>query len=118
MEEIPGFFTAAMLKKFVPIWFLPLLFFLLAMYVTAFTEGMMVFIIFSMTLMMHPVMSIPMSVSLKCLKFFTMSFYFAMITLVQFYLTYRWENFREIKSNDKNTGKGNDKDKGNYKGTF
>ena len=79
--KIPDFFTADMWKKYVSIWFLPSLFFLLAMYVTAFTKDSFVFIIFSMAIMMHPVISIPISFSLKCAKFLTMSFYFAMITV-------------------------------------
>ena len=46
-EKIPDFFTADMWKKYVSIWFLPLLLFLMAMYITAFTKGSLVFIIFS-----------------------------------------------------------------------
>ena len=104
-EKIPDFFTADMWKKYVSIWFLPSLFFLLAMYVTAFTKDSFVFIIFSMAIMMHPVISIPISFSLKCAKFLTMSFYFAMITVAQFYLTYTWEELRHYKINfSNNTG--------------
>ena len=105
-EKIPDFFTIDMWKKYIPIWFLPLLFFLLAMYVTAFTKDSFVFIIFSMGIMMHPVITIPISFTLKCLEFITMSFYFAMIVLAQFYLTYTWEELRSYEIDfSNNTGK-------------
>ena len=105
-EKIPDFFTIDMWKKYMPIWFLPLLFFLLAMYVTAFTKDSFVFIIFSMAIMMHPVITIPMSFTLKCLEFITMSFYFAVIILAQFYLTYTWEELRSYEIDfSNNTGK-------------
>ena len=98
-EKIPDFFTADMWKKYVSIWFLPLLLFLLAMYITAFTKESLVLIIFSMSFMMYPFVSIPMSFTLKYVEFLTMSFYFAVITLIQFYLTYIW---KELRSNEIN----------------
>ena len=98
-EKIPNFFTADMWKKYISIWFLPLLFFLLTMYIIAFTKDSFVFIIFSMAIMMHPAISIPMSFSLKCVKFLTMSTYFAMITFVQFYFTYTWDELRSYHIN-------------------
>ena len=76
------------------------------MYVTALTKDSLAFIIFSMAIMMHPIVSIPVSFSLKCVRFLTMSFYFSVITFAQFYLTYTWE---ELRSNEitfsNNTGK-------------
>ena len=101
-EKIPDLFTVDMWKKYVSIWFLPLLLFLLAMYITAFTKESLVFIIFSMAFLMHPVVSIPMSFSLKYVECLTMSFYFAVITLTQFYLTYTWKISRSNEINFSN----------------
>ena len=63
-KEIPGFFTAAMAKS-IMMWMVPLLVFLVTMYMIAFKENSLVLIIFSMGIMMHPIITIPISIAVN-----------------------------------------------------
>ena len=109
-KEIPGFFTAAMAKS-IMMWMVPLLVFLVTMYMIAFKENSLVLIIFSMGIMLHPIVTIPISITVnfishrikKCFSkkdclstrwkycFSTVS-YFVIICIWQVYLTLMWEN--------------------------
>jgi hypothetical protein len=100
-KEIPGFFTAAMAKS-IMMWMVPLLVFLVTMYMIAFKENSLVLIIFSMGIMLHPIVTIPISITVNfishrikkssskndCLNSrwkycFSMVSYFAMICVCQ-----------------------------------
>ena len=108
-KQIPGFFTAAMAKS-IMMWMVPLLTFLVTMYMIAFKENSLVLIIFSMAIMLHPIITIPISITVNfighlinkcsskkdCLSSrwkycFTMTSYFAVICACQVYLTFIWE---------------------------
>ena len=91
-------------------WMVPLMIFLLTMYMIAFKENSLVLIIFSMGIMMHPIITIPISIAVnfiihqikKCTSkkdcvrsswkyCFSMVSYFALICGCQVYLTLMWE---------------------------
>ena len=92
-------------------WMVPLLVFLVTMYMIAFKENSLVLIIFSMGIMLHPIVTIPISITVnfishrikKCFSkkdclstrwkycFSTVS-YFVIICIWQVYLTLMWEN--------------------------
>ena len=101
-------------------WMVPLMIFLLTMYMIAFKENSLVLIIFSMGIMLHPIVTIPVSTSVNfishCIKkcsskrdclssrwnyCFSMVSYFAMICICQVYLTLMWEklNSDDLESN-------------------
>ena len=97
------------------IWCLPLLAFFMSYYTLAFTPNSLCLIIFCTSVMLHPLVSIPISTSvnsvLAALQSFvrwtckakspqrpfkmTMSFYLALICTGQAYLAYSWDKFRD-----------------------
>ena len=98
------------MAKSIMMWMVPLMIFLLTMYMIAFKENSLVLIIFSMGIMLHPIVTIPVSTSVNfishCIKkcsskrdclssqwnyCFSMVSYFAMICICQVYLTLMWE---------------------------
>ena len=106
--------------KSIMMWMIPLLVFLVTMYMIAFKENSLVLIIFSMGIMLHPIVTIPISITVNfishrikkssskndCLNSrwkycFSMVSYFAMICVCQVYLTLMWEklNSHYLKDN-------------------
>ena len=81
------------------------------MYVIAFTEGSLAWIVCTMGTMMHPIIAISLGMivhkcamtapPLRFLKYFTMSFYFCIITAFEVYLTFQWNIYKEHKITEK-----------------
>ena len=92
-------------------WIIPLLVFLVTMYMIAFKENSLVLIIFSMGIMLHPIVTIPISIAVKFILsprwkycFSTVS-YFAMICGFQIYLTLMWEKLNSQYFEDNKSAK-------------
>jgi hypothetical protein len=97
------------------IWCLPLVAFFLSYYALAFTPNSLCLTIFCTSVMLHPLVAMPISTSVNSVLAalqnlvrwtcntkspqrsfkMTMSFYLALICTGQVYLAYRWDNFRE-----------------------
>ena len=94
--------------KSIMMWMVPLLTLLMTMYIIAFKEDSLVLIIFTMGIMLHPMVIIPISITINfispfikkyyfknsCLTSrwkFSMISYFAIICGCQVYLTLMWE---------------------------
>ena len=108
------------MAKAIMVWMVPLLIFLVTMYMIAFKENSLVHLIFSMGIMLHPIVTIPISIAVNfighcitkcsskngCLSSkrkycFSMVSYFVMISGCQVYLTLMWEklNSHYLKDN-------------------
>ena len=113
-KEIPGFSSAVMAKSII-MWMIPLLVFLVTMYMIAFKENSLVLIIFSMGIMLHPIVTIPISITVNYISHlikknssqsymwkycFSLVSYFAIICFCEVYLTLMWEKLNSKYFND------------------
>ena len=111
-NQVPSFFSASLWKSIL-FWFVPLLAFFSSAYIVAFSKDSLIFNVWSCSVLLHPIVSIPICVTIefvlswfkicwnKCqLKkwfgfFYTMPLHLAVICLCQIFLTLEWSTFHE-----------------------